>query len=171
MRRQSLKTELRKPQRRERGFTMVELLVVMGVSLFGLAGLMSVYTSASRANSGVGHSTEAIDVCERTMEELRSMSIANIEAIPTYGPITAAGWGPVDHHAPLGSPGTSQLEARNGVVFKRRVSAIETAASAGLVRIQVNVTWSDNSSDPDTAPASTVHNVSLEMIRTRAENL
>lgn len=143
---------------------MVELLVVMGVSLFGLAGLMSVYTSASRANSGVGYSTEAIDVAERTMEEFRSMSITNIELVPTYGAITTAGWGPVDHHQ-------DQLQARNGVIFKREVSAIETAASPGLVRIQVDVSWSDTGDDPDTSPASTLHTVSLEMIRTRAENL
>ncbi len=160
----SPKVSAKNSKQRERGFTMVELLVVMGVSLFGLAGLMSVYTSASRANNGVGHSTEAIDVAERTMEGFRSMSIADIEATVGYGPITTLGWGPVDHHE-------AQLPTRNGVIFRRRVSAIETAASAGLVRLQVDVSWSDNGDDPDTAPASTVHNISLEMIRTRAESL
>ncbi len=143
---------------------MVELLVVMGVSLFGLAGLMSVYTSTSRANASVGHSAEAIDVCERTMEEFRSMSIADIEGTVGYGPITAAGWGPVDHV-------TRIVDGRNGAQFARRVSAIETAASTGLVRLQVEVRWSDNGDDPDLAPASTVHDVTLEMIRTRLENL
>lgn len=157
-------TPKRHARRGERGFTIVELLVVMGVSLFGLAGLMSVFTSASRANSSVGHSAEAIDVCERTMEEFRSMSIANIEGTPEYGAITAAGWGPVQHHE-------GDFVGRNGVVFNRNISAIQTAASAGLVRIEVDVSWSDTGSDPATAPASTVHNISLEMIRTRVEAL
>ena len=163
MQRQPL-AEPRNAQRRQRGFTMVELLVVMGVSLFGLAGLMSVYTSASRANSSVGYSAEAIDVCERTMEEFRSTSIANIEGRVEYGVITPAGWGPVDHHE-------GDATGRNGVIFSRKVSAQETAASAGLVRIEVDVSWSDNGDDPDVAPASTVHNVTLEMIRTRVESL
>ncbi len=144
---------------------MVELLIVMGVSLFGLAGLMSVYTSASRANNSIGHSAEAIDVAERTMEGLRSMSIGELETRVEYGGVvTAAGWGPMLHHQ-------GDTTGRNGVIFRRRVSAIETTASAGLVRLQVDVSWSDNGDDPDTAPASTVHNVSLEMIRTRAEAL
>jgi len=154
----------RDPGRGQRGFTMVELIVVMGVSLFGLAGLMSVYTSASRANSSVGHSAEAIDICERTMEEFRSMSVSDLEAVVGYGPITTAGWGPVEHHQ-------GDTIGRNNVYFARDILAVEMTASSGLVRIEVDVSWSDNGDDPATAPASTVHQISLEMIRTRAEAL
>lgn len=144
---------------------MVELLIVMGVSLFGLAGLMSVYTSTSRANNSIGHSAEAIDVCERTMEGLRSTSITNLEANLSYGGvITTGGWGPTLHE-------NGDSIGRNGVIFRPRVSAIETTASAGLVRLQVDVSWADDGGDPDAAPASTVHSVTLEMIRTRVEAL
>ncbi|MCP4447328.1 MAG: hypothetical protein GY811_18565 [Myxococcales bacterium] len=160
-----LSPKFRNPQRGEGGFTMMELLIVMGVSLFGLAGLMSVYTTASRANNSAGHSAEAIDVCERTMEEFRSMSITDLESESSYGAITTVGWGPVKHHK-------GDATGRNGVIFGRDVTAIETAVSSGLVRIQVDVSWLDNGTDPDTPPqGSTVHNVSLAMIRTRVEAL
>ena len=143
----------------------MELLVVMGVSLFGLAGLMSVYTISSRANSNVGASAEAIDVCEQAMEEFRSMSVADVEALAVYGPITSAGFGPVEHHE-------GDFSGRNNVIFDRKVSAIQLPGAAGLVRIKVDVSWTDDGGDPDYAPSpNQVHTVSLEMLRTRLEAL
>ncbi len=149
-----------RPHRGERGFTIIELLIVMGISLFGLAGLMSVYGSASSANQGMGHSAEAIDVCEQSMENFRSMSVPGFEAIADYGAISAAGFGPVPYH--LGD-----AVGRNGVIFARQVSAIEIAGNSGLVRIKVDVLWTDDGNDPAAANPADVHSVSLEMIRNR----
>lgn len=149
-----------RPPRGEAGFTIMELLIVMGISLFGLAGLMSVYSSASSANQGMGHSSEAIDVCERSMEVFRSMRVAEIEAVVGYGAITAAGWGPTPHV-------DGDFIGRNGVVFGRQVSAIESAGNAGLVRITTEVTWTADGSDPAAAAPADVHRVTLEMIRSR----
>lgn len=153
----------RDQERGERGFTLMELLIVMGISLFGMAGLMSVYTSTAGANQGVGHSAEAIDICEQTMEGFRSMSVADIEASIAYGPITTAGWGPVVH-------ADGEVYGRNDVIFRREVSAIEVPAHVGLVRIQVVVQWLDDGNDPSALPAD-AHSVTLQMIRTRMEAL
>ena len=150
--------------RGQRGFTLIELLIVMGVSLFGLAGLMSIYTTTSSGNQSMSKSGEAVEICEETMEELRSMLITDIEGLVEYGAITAAGWGPVEFH-------DGDVVGRNGVVFARNVSAVETAASPSLVRLRVEVQWSDTGNDPETAPANTVHQVAIEMIRTREEAL
>src|SRR5690606_32137068 len=116
------------------------------------------------ANADMGESAEAIDVCEKMVEGIRSMSITDIEAVPEYGPITAAGWGPVASHE-------GDQVVRNGVVFAVGVSAIETPASPGLVRIRVDVRWSDDGKAPDLADPAMVHAVSLEMLRTRVELL
>ncbi len=147
----------------EKGFTLMELLIVMGISLFGLAGLMSVYTSTAGANLNVGLSAEAIDVCEQTMEGFRSMSIPDIEAVVEYGAITTGGWGPVDH-------ADGNVLGRNDAVFARKISATEIAGSPGLVRLRVEVQWLDDGGDPSLLPGEE-HSVALEMVRTRLEAL
>lgn len=148
----------------EAGFTMIELLTVMAISLFSLAGLMSVYTSASRANQSVDYSTQAIGVAEQTMETFRSMTISEVESVAVYGAITTAGWGPIEH--PDGN-----VLGRNGVIFARNVRAIETQVSPGLVRIGVEVLWVKDGTDPRTANSEEQHRVTLEMLRTRKEAL
>ncbi len=157
----------RNVERGEHGFTIMELLIVMGISLFGMAGLMSVYTSTAGANQGVSHSAEAIDICEQTMEGFRSMSVPQIEAVPGYGAIPAgSGWGPVAH-------ADGFILGRNDVYFDRRVSAKEVTGFPGLVRIDVVVSWADDGDDPTNASAlaSEVHSISLQMVRTRLEAL
>jgi len=156
----------RNATRGERGFTIMELLIVMGISLFGMAGLMSVYTSTAGANQGVSQSAEAIDICEQTMEGFRSMSVAQIEAVPTYGAITSSGWGPVAHDDGF-------ILGRNEVHFERQISAAEVPSFPGLVRIDVVVSWADDGEDPTNAAtlASEFHSVTLQMVRTRLEAL
>ena len=150
------------------GFTLIELLMVMAISLIGMAGVMSVFTSNSRANVLSQQSSEAVEIAEESMEELRSMSIADIESLPggPYPAITSAGWGPLPYH--LG-----QVPGSKNVIFDRQVSAIQTAASTTLVRIQLVVTWEDSGRDP-TDPnisAESIHRVTLETIRTRQGSL
>ncbi|MBL4634999.1 MAG: prepilin-type N-terminal cleavage/methylation domain-containing protein [Kofleriaceae bacterium] len=154
----------RNATRGERGFTIMELLIVMGISLFGMAGLMSVYTSTAGANQGVSQSAEAIDICEQTMEGFRSMSVAQIET--DYSAITGTGWGPVTHFDGF-------ILGRNEVHFERQISAAEVPSFPGLVRIDVVVSWADDGEDPTNAAtlASEFHSVTLQMVRTRLEAL
>ncbi len=152
----------RNVDRSEHGFTIMELLIVMGISLFGMAGLMSVYTSTAGANQGVSHSAEAIDICEQTMEGFRSMSVAQIETDYAIIP-TSSGWGPVAH-------AEGYILGRNEVYFDRRVSAVEIPSYPGLVRIDVVVSWADDGDDP-LLSGGEIHSITLQMVRTRMEAL
>ena len=62
---------------------MVELLVTLAVTLIGLTGVMSMHTSSARSNRTAKESTEATSVCERTMEQLRELSVD--EMVITFG--------------------------------------------------------------------------------------
>src|SRR5687768_15423462 len=82
----------------QHGFTIMELLVALGVTMIGLAGLMTLYSVTARANRGTTVTTDAMEAAAEAVEELRGMSVAQIEGTAPYAPIDASGWGPVDFH-------------------------------------------------------------------------
>ena len=127
------------------GMTIVELLVALTVSLIGLAGLMSLFTVMARANAVSADSSQAVDIAAQMLEEMGTMSVPEIEAIPDYGPINSAGWGPVPYH--LGD-----ALGRRNIVLERNVFAREVFGSPGLVWIQAEVLWRDPGA-PETEPA------------------
>jgi len=157
----------RNDPRGQRGFTLVELLVVLAVGVIALTGLLALVVSSLKGNQSAAASAEAVEICEESMEELRSMSVASIEQLaPPYAAITNTGWGPVAHHS-------GDIFGRNGVRFKRTVSAreLDQTQFPNLVWIRVNVEWADEGADVDTAEASLTHLVYLEMLRNREDAL
>ncbi len=150
----------------ERGFTLIELLVVLAVGAIGLTGLLAIVVSSLKGNQNAAASAEAVEICEESMEELRSMSIASIETItPPYAVIDTSGWGPVAHHS-------GDIFGRNGVRFKRTVEARQLDATQypNLVWLRVNVEWADDGADVD-ADGVAIHQVYLEMLRNRQDAL
>jgi hypothetical protein len=115
---------------------MVELLVALGVSLIGLMGLMGLFTVAARANAVSADTAQAVDMAAQMLEDLGSHTVAEIEAMPGYAPIDAAGWGPVPYH--LGDS-----VGRRGIELQRNVYAREVFGSPGLVWLKAEVIWSD----------------------------
>lgn len=150
-----------------RGFTLLELLLVLAVGSIGLAGLLALVVTSLRGNEMAAASAEAVELCEESMEELRSMTLASIEQLnPPYGPIDEAGWGPVPHHS-------GDVFGRNGVRFKRTVEARQLPASlsSSLVWLRVNVEWAERGADVDGDDPATTHRVYLEMLRNREDEL
>lgn len=157
------------------GFTLIELMIVMTVSLIGLAGVMSIFTSLTKANKISQEYNEAIELAEEVVEQMRGFSVAEIEAIPSFGPITTTGWGPV----PYLLDNENNQTLANGVLlvgrteYLREITAEQTPASDTLVRFLVEVSWGEKGLnitqqgiDPDA-----IRTIRLEFLKTRQGGL
>lgn len=143
------------------GFTLIEMLITLVVTLIGFSALLGLHTATVGGNGLAGRSAEAVARCTETMESLRSMSVTGMVQELTGNATTAL---PVDTTM-------STVVGRNNVTYARRVIVEElTAVSPYLVRIRVEVSWTD---DDAAAAANGVnkHVVALELVRTRQEGL
>jgi Tfp pilus assembly protein PilV len=84
-------------RRSERGFTMVEVLVALVLSMIAMVGVIALYRSQSAASSFSRRNTEATILAEDQMERLRatggagSGTVANLDergVVVTGGPFT-----------------------------------------------------------------------------------
>ena len=138
----------------QRGFTMVELMVTMVVSLFGIMALLALHVSIAQGTNQASVTQEAINVGNQTIEELRTLRptdmmlklTGNAASVP---PLTVAPYATI--------AGRTQSYTVN-------VSVSQGAGSSGLWLIRATVTWTDDGS-------SAAHSVPFEVIRTSAEAL
>jgi prepilin-type N-terminal cleavage/methylation domain-containing protein len=137
---------------RQAGFTMIELLVTLVITVTGLMGLVSAHRALSTGSANSGRSQEAVTVGTQVMEQLRGTRPADLG------------------HAVMGAAATppytnddyATIAGRNGVRYGVEVQV--TAAADNLWRIRVVVGWSD---DDGTAP----HAMAFELLRTSREAL
>lgn len=145
-------------KQKESGFTLIELLVALTVTVIGLAGLLSLHMATIKGNQMASRSAEAATIAQRTVEELRAMSIEKI--ITDHGalPITNAILDP--------APGRAEM------TYSRRFSARElTSLSEDLVLLRVEIFWTDDGADPNSVDERLHHDLAVEIIRTRQEAL
>jgi prepilin-type N-terminal cleavage/methylation domain-containing protein len=150
--------------RSQSGFSLIEILVAMTVTIVGLAGLMSLYTTTAQGNSRAARTVMASTVGQQTMEELRSL--------PVQTPVTGyqgdtlesrlGGIPAVD--VPL-LPDVTQANT----LYKRVVSVDQPLAN--LLRVRVVVSWTDEGAADTTTDSRLKHSIVLESIRTRQDLL
>ena len=134
------------PTRRgERGFTLIEVLIALLITIVGLAGVLMMQASSSRANRQNAEFTHASMIAEETLEGARGMNIDTLLANNlTYAPQTYS-----------------------GVVYNITLNAALLPASTNLVRITAAVTYSE---DNDTSAVDD-RTARFQLIRTRTERL
>lgn len=149
----------RRARRDQRGFTLLELLVTMAIAIVGLTALMALFVVTARGNAGGARSGEAVSIAEATVEEVRAMSVDDM--LVTFG----VGALPID-----GS--LDSVAGRAGTTFERRVQVSElTAVSANLIKIRVEVHWTDDGASAGAEGGIHDHRVSFELVRTASEAL
>ncbi|HKE14208.1 MAG TPA: prepilin-type N-terminal cleavage/methylation domain-containing protein [Kofleriaceae bacterium] len=139
----------------QRGFTMIEVLVTLAVTLIGLAGLMALHHVVSEGNSSAGRTTEASAIAETALEEVRQLAFAQIE--------TQFGTAPID----------AELEDATGKgdhVYRRRllIEPID-AVSPDLFRVRIEVSWTEDGAAAGSDEGAHDHTFVLETLRTRQE--
>lgn len=137
----------------QRGFTIVELLVSMVISVVGFVGLIGMQRAMSSANQIGSRQVEATAFVQQAVEGLRQLSIAEMETRFGALPITA------DLPPAIG-------RGNHNYARVLEVNAIES--SARLLRIRVVVSWND---DGTLGGTDYEHALVLEVLRTREEAL
>jgi prepilin-type N-terminal cleavage/methylation domain-containing protein len=146
-------------QRGQRGFTLLELLITMAITVIGLLGLMAMYVATAKGNEATARSSAAVTVGQETLEELRSMSMETLVARfnQTDLPI----------HADLDT-----VAGRDGTTYNRHVDVIEVdQISRDLVKLRVEVSWTDDNAAASADNGAYAHRVGLEIIRSTIEGL
>jgi hypothetical protein len=149
------------------GFTLVELLVSVVVTVVGLIGLFGVFTVTSRGNSEARESGEALAVLESAADELKSMTVLQLEnkytSIAFPNPPS---FGPVPYHEPPGASPTGIHIGMTGTVYLREVEA--RRIDDDLIWVRVSVRWAVEGA---TLGASLINDreLGLEMLRSRTE--
>lgn len=145
------------------GFTLLELLVTATVTVIGFAGLLGLHLAAVSGNSLSGRAGEAVAICERTIEQLRSESVGGMVQDLTGSASTAM---------PLTNVAMSTVSGRNGMTYRRFVTVRQLdAVSPDLIQIHVAVDWTDDNAVQGSDNGVHDHEVTLELIRTRQEGL
>ncbi len=145
------------------GFTLIEVLIALTVTVVGLMGLLSLHTTTLKGNRDASRSAEATTIAQRTMEEVRAMPIDDgtvSSIVGKYGPISF-------NNVPMDT-----AFGRAGIMYTRALTVEElTAVSEDLIRIRVVIEWADGGDDPSTVADIDKHKISLELVRTRQEAL
>jgi prepilin-type N-terminal cleavage/methylation domain-containing protein len=157
--------------RRQSGFTLIEILVAMTVTMIGLAGLMSLYVTTVQGNSRATRAVIASTIAQQTMEELRSLPVAPPQStLPYQGPTLQSVFGIPAADVPL-----ANVTGPDGTDYRRLVSVtplgVPPSPLANLVRVRLEVTWADEGADPTTTNARLRHEFVLEAVRTRQDIL
>lgn len=151
------------------GFSLLELLVAMSVTVIGLLGLMSLHKTGIQGNQASARLIEATAVGQQTMEEIRSIPIQSTvpgERTLLDLPTPAATSLPIVNGALL------PVVGRGGMEYRRVLNAQElTSVSPDLVRIQITISWTDDGAEPTNPNPRFHHQLSFEVIRTRQETL
>jgi type IV pilus assembly protein PilV len=129
--RSSVKQSLPAQGASEAGFTLVEILVAMTIFALAVLGLAVGTVSVIRTNQTSHLRTSAVNLAQARFEELRAMSSAAFSGLscPTYV-----------------SAGCSDTPVASGKTFTRSWQITKDSPVAGVNRIDVQVNWTDYTS-------------------------
>jgi prepilin-type N-terminal cleavage/methylation domain-containing protein len=144
----------------QRGFTMIELLITLGITTVGIIGLLALHRSVSTGNTGTAQGAEAQQIANATLEGLRAQRIGEMAQALT-GSISTP---PID-------VAMSDAVGRNGQVFRRRCIVAQLSASASLWRVRVEVGWTEGGAAQGAEGGKYDHVLAVEVVRTIEEAL
>jgi prepilin-type N-terminal cleavage/methylation domain-containing protein len=131
-------------RRGERGFTLIEVLVALVITVIGLAGVLMMQASATRSNRQNLEFSRASMIAEEAIEIARGTAIDTLTGGMTLQPQTYS-----------------------GVLYTISLTATELASNSNLVIITAAVTYSEDG-DTSTVDDRTAR---FQLIRTRTEML
>lgn len=151
---------------RQRGFTLLELLVTLAITTIGMLGILSLHVSLSRGNDGAARAAESITVAKETVEWLRTLRYDDmLSALGTTAP------GGTDVVVDL-----TPTVGRAGMSYRRRVTLRKivdhVATNSQLIRLRVEVAWTEDGAAPvGFASGPRDRSIAFELLRTNQEAL
>jgi type IV pilus assembly protein PilV len=110
-----------------KGFTLVEVMVAMGIMLVGLLGLLAAVNVATEQNVNNAMRNEAMQIAEDYMNRFRSAPFTNISSLDSPN---AYNYAPIDERSRL-----------RGVTKTYTVLRTGSALSSNSILLTVNVSW------------------------------
>lgn len=105
------------------GFTLVEVLIAVGILAIVIVGLLQLFVSCSALAEAAGNTTFALNEAQNKLEEIRNHSFDSIAA----------------DYASGGTPGnTFTLGSLNGT---GTVETSQVGGSSELLQIRIDVSW------------------------------
>lgn len=149
------------------GFSLVEILVALTITVIGLVGLMSLHAAMIRGNREDVRFADATTLAQRALEELRALPIVDNDPSSIGPDNIQARFG----NLPIADVIYDKTVSDSGVTYLLRLSA--TPISGTLVRLGMRVEWLANGEDPEGATVAPEerHSISVEMIRSTLEML
>ncbi len=112
----------------QKGFTLVEVLIAVGILAVVIVGLLQLFVYCSTLAEAAGNTTLAINEAQNKMEEIRNHAFSAIA---------------IDY-ASGGTPGdTFALTSLNGT---GAIATIQAGGSSSLLQVQVTVSWQNKNS-------------------------
>ncbi len=108
---------------KNQGFTLVEVLIAIGILAVVVVGLLQLFVYCSSLAEAAGNTTLAISEAQNKMEEIRNHDFADIAT----------------DYASGGTPGNAfALTSLNGT---GTITLSQAAGSSELIQVQVSVVW------------------------------
>lgn len=147
----------------QRGFSLIEILIAMTVTIIGLAGLLSLHLTTVRGNSRATRTVMASAIAQQTMDELRSLPVRAPTA--TYAEPTLQSAYGIPANEVLIVP---DLLGPDNTTYQRVVSINPLGGPPldNLVLVRVEIRWADEGAAADTTNRRYSHSVVLETVRT-----
>lgn len=114
------------------GFTLLEVLIAMGIFSISLLGLGIGATSIMRANQTSYFNTLATNWAQDKLEELKAKTVSSLPSCPPTYP---------------GGSNCSDTKTSSGLNFTRNWQIQSDSPVAGTTRIDVKVDWTDYKSN------------------------
>ena len=154
-------------RRRERGFTLLELLMTLGVATIALIGLLSLHLGIVRGNEAASRTAEATQLGHATLESLRAArSVRDLAEL-----LTGHRWEdpPIDvRWCRRNDAGVVEATAigRNGMTYRCRVVVVALSPeSTRLWRIRVEIGWTEDGAAQGAQGGALDHLIAVELIR------
>lgn len=112
------------------------------------------HLTSMKATQATDEAQEARAIAAQTAEDHRSPSIADLETL--HGPV------PIDVALP-------DTIGRAGQTYRRQL--IVDTISAEIVRLRIQINWTDNGAAPGSAGGRFDHTLQIELLRDRTEVL
>jgi prepilin-type N-terminal cleavage/methylation domain-containing protein len=126
-------------RRRERGFTLLEVMVAMGILASGLLAVSAAQLYAMRGGRSGRHTTDAAEIAQGQIEQFQRMAFADLVS-------TAGAWAPpgagLARSSAVETPGAPVVEQDYSLQW-RITNTIGPSGAVFIKTIDVRVLWDE----------------------------
>ena len=148
---------MQKRERRERGMTLLEVLIAIAIMAFGISGMMMMQVLAMRDEAIARSNSDASQIAQDTLETIARLSFDEVgvtgDAYEDADIIDLAGYD--EGEVPV------QMTDVNGDTIDQRIYQVQwkvraVAGQSSLRTVDVQISWIDDAEMPQTYTVSTL---------------